>query len=89
MVGVVVMTVIVCTDDTYDSERETAYDSFPWLTTVGPGGVTMMLVAWAATSEPEELDEDEKSENVAAGLPAYSLVGPGSPGPGSVSLSGE
>ena len=51
--------------------RGTAYISFPWLTTVGPGGVVMMLVAWVARSEPEEHDESE------ARLPAYSALASG------------
>lgn len=94
IIGVVIVAVLVNTDNTYESwpcdDREckrTAYNSFPWLTTVGPGGLVMMFVAWVARSEPEELDEDEEREDVAAGLPQYSLVGPGSPRRGS--LTGE
>ncbi|KAM7186059.1 hypothetical protein V8F33_012050 [Rhypophila sp. PSN 637] len=53
--------------------KRTPYNSFPWLTTIGPGGVIMILVTWVARCEAEELDDN--SEHDMAGLPAYSLVG--------------
>ncbi|KAM7213502.1 hypothetical protein V8F06_011115 [Rhypophila decipiens] len=58
--------------------KRTPYNSFPWLTTIGPGGVMMILVTWIARSEAEELDDDPDHDM--ADLPAYSLVGEPVPG---------
>ncbi|KAM7210034.1 hypothetical protein V8F06_014584 [Rhypophila decipiens] len=81
LIFVIVMAVIVCTDDTYDDWlcrnecRATRYNSVPWLTTVS--GILLLLFAWAARSEPELLDESEEGdgrEGTSEGLPAYSLI---------------